>query len=845
MSVHNYKSLFKPLLLSASLTLTGCDSLMNSVFSSLAEKNLPKLEGQLELVGLENTVTISRDDLGVPLVEAGNMSDLAMGMGYMMAQDRLAQMTSMSLLAQGRLSEMTGELSVDMDMYMRTLNLNAIVARKYERLSDEFKVLLQDFSHGVNAYIEQNPDAMPLEFQISDYQPEAWQPENTIYIFAMLNLGVGFNLHEELGFLKMAAELGLDKAVYLAPIYPDQPLDHQEAQKLAGIDLAPLKQDLALLDKTQQKMRALTGSGIAASNNWAVHKDKTRHSASLVANDTHLLLTQPSTWMLMQVKTPEYSGAGVTLAGVPALVAGYNGHIGWGETMVMADSQDLFLEKLKDIDGKTHYLYQDQWYPVEERHETIKVKGGDDVSFVVKSTRHGPLMNDVLKQEPKHTVIGLPIESEYGLALSMTATADDNTVESFFALGQAKTMDEAQQALNGVGFIHLNVIYGDKDNIAWQVTGLYPDRKKGTGHFPSPGWTGEYDWQGIIGGDVLPVVRNPQSGHMGTGNHRTVDPDYPITLTNSWYYPERSERIDQLLASSAQHDVDSMMQMQADRTDVLLAKVQTLWAANPALQQAIDALPADQKRAAQKTFSVLQQFDGDMQPESSNAAVWGVFETELIQAIFRDELGADDSTLWQAFLAMNGRAYSGYQDHLLARSESPFWDNSTTEAKEDKEQILAQALASTWSELERLQGKDESEWQWGNLVNYHWQAESTKMRKYLSPLESWAAGKLANYIDRGPYPAGGNRNTLNVAGFDLGSDYDAWNIPAMRLVVDFSSPEPLFLTIAGGQSANPASPHYDDGIELWMKADNRQIFVNDKEKVAKQFNRTLILNPAN
>jgi len=547
----------------------------------------------------------------------------------------------------------------------------------------------------------------------------------------------------------------------------------------------------------------------------------------------------------MQVKTPEYSGAGVTLAGVPALVAGYNGHIGWGETMVMADSQDLFLEKLKEIDGKTHYLYQQQWYPVEERKETIKVKGGEDVNFVVKSTRHGPLMNDVLKQEPKHTVIGLPIESEYGLALSMTATADDNTVESFFALGQAKTMDEAQQALNGVGFIHLNVIYGDKDNIAWQVTGLYPDRKKGTGHFPSPGWTGEYDWQGFIGGEVLPMVRNPEAGHMGTGNHRTVDPDYPITLTNSWYYPERSERIDQLLQSTQQHDVKNMMQMQADRTDVLLAKVQQQWADNPALQQAIAALPESEQLAARKTLTVLQEFDGDMQPNSGSAAVWGVFESQLTQAIFRDELGNNDSSLWQAFMAMNGRAYSGYQDHLLGRSESPFWDNTATEAQESKEQILAQAMASTWLELERLQGKDESEWQWGELVNYHWQAESTKMRKYLSALESWAAGKLGNYIDRGPYPAGGNRNTLNVAGFDLGTDYDAWNIPAMRLVVDFSSPEPLFLTIAGGQSANPASPHYDDAIELWLKAENRQIFVNDANRVAQQFNRTLKLNPAN
>src|SRR5690606_2489939 len=99
------------------------------------------------------------------------------------------------------------------------------------------------------------------------------------------------------------------------------------------------------------------------------------------------------------------------------------------------------------------------------------------------------------------------------------------------------------------------------------------------------------------------------------------------------------------------------------------------------------------------------------------------------------------------------------------------------------------------------------QWQWGQLAYYHWQTETTHMLPWLSGVQKFAVQRLAKYTDRGPYPAGGNRNTLNVAGYSLGKDYGVWNIPAMRLVVDFSAEEPLQLVIAGGQSGNPASPH--------------------------------------
>ena len=850
--MNNKKRLLPVAVMAASLALSGCSTLFNWV----AQKNLDEPSGEVLLVGPQQEITIRRDDYGVPFVEAQNLNDLTFGVGYASAEDRLAQMVSMSLLAQGRLAEMAGDVALDMDIYMRTLGVPQLMKDRYQSISPELRSYLQSYADGVNAYIETHKNRLPLELKLTGYQPEPWQPENTLGLFAILNLGVGFNLHEELAFLQFSEKLGAEKAAYLAPIYPDEPIDFAEAEKLKNLPAisAAVKPTLEQFAATSLKFKHLTGQGLAASNNWAVHPSKTKHGASLVANDTHLLLSQPSTWMLMGVKSPEYSGVGIGLPGIPSLVAGYNGHIAWGETMVMADSQDIFLEKLRTTaEGKTEYLYQDQWLPVTEREETFKVQGAKDVTIRLQSTRHGPLLNRALSGPSKHAIIPAKVDSQYGLALSSTTAYPDNTIDAFFRLGQAKNLAQAQQQINEVRFIHLNIIAGDKDNILWQVTGNYPNRLKGTGHFPSPGWSGEYDWQGVWGGESSPRLLNPAKGYVNTGNHRTVPADYERTLTSSWYYPERAERSAQMIEARDDHDASTMVAMQADRHDLLVGKVQKLWQTKEwrsVVREAIAALPDKEYIQALNAYGEIVNFDGNMDEDSFAAAIWGSFEHLLTRAIFLDELGPDDGHLWGLFTDMNMRAYSGYQDHLLGRKTptgewAPFWDDVTTAAVESPGDIIAKALSEVWPYLEQQLGTDESQWQWGKLAKYHWQSDSTHMAKHMSGIKKFAVKRLAGYTDRGPYPAGGDRNTLNVAGFDLGSNYNVWNIPAMRMVVDFSQAEPLQLVIAGGQSANPASPHYDDGIKLWLSRENRVLSFNQPKNIERQFNQVKVLKPKN
>ena len=842
--------------LAAAVTLTSACS---NILDYFAQKGLDDPSEDVTVEGLNNKVLIGRDNYGVPYIEAESIDDLAFGIGYAMAEDRLEQMVAMNLLARGRLSEMTGPLTTEMDVYMRTLDVPGVIEERYAVLSSDMKTRLESFAAGVNAYIKGHEGKLPLSMALTGYEPEPWQASNSIGLFVLLNLGVGFNVHEELSFLTMAKTLGAEKAAYLAPIYPDEPIDFVEAQKLAELNFADheLQNLTELMTRLDSTLGRIRGQGIAASNNWAVHPDKTRNGASLVANDTHLLLTQPSTWTLAAVKSPEYTGVGITLPGIPAMVAGYNGHIAWGETMVMADSMDVFVEQLRKTDTGTEYLYQDTWYPVAEREERIRIKGEDDLVIQVQSTRHGPLLNAALAGPAKNPIIpdqvssNFDTESRYGLALSWTAQYPDNTIDAFFRLGQSENIQQIEDNLNDVGFIHLNVIYGDKNNIGWQVTGLYPLRKSGRGHFPSPGWTGEYDWGDAWGGAETPRELNPVDGYLGTGNHRTVEAGFEPVLTSSWYYPERAERAQQMLRASDQHDRESMITMQADRRDVLVGKIQDMWLSHSwqgMIKDGIATLPDDEQKSAEIMFNRVLDFDGVMDSDSADAAIWGMLEYQLARSIFLDELGPDDGDVWKNFMTMSGRAYSGYQDHLLGRrqpdgSMAPFWDNVNTEQKEDPGQVIAHALAATSKALHKQLGT-ESEWAWGKLATYHWRTDATLMKPHMSSLEQAVVGVLGDYMDRGPYPAGGNRNTLNVAGYDLGQDFEVWNIPAMRMVVDFSQPEPMSLVVAGGMSANPVSPHYDDGIDLWLSRESRVLPINDADKVNAHFNKQRYLLPA-
>ena len=212
-----------------------------------------------------------------------------------------------------------------------------------------------------------------------------------------------------------------------------------------------------------------------------------------------------------------------------------------------------------------------------------------------------------------------------------------------------------------------------------------------------------------------------------------------------------------------------------------------------------------------------------MAPESAGAAVMGAFMHCLTRELFLDELGGDKSLCWEAFLDASMMSYPAAEDHLLCRPESPFWDNILTEAKESPEDIVAEALEKSILLLEKRIGSNRSKWQWGKIHTYHWKHEFTKKTIFFH-----------SYFNRGPFPAGGDVHSVNVGTFTWGEDFHVWNIPAMRMIVDFGQEEPMSLITVPGQSGNPSSPHYGDMLPLFLKGEGRSMPFR-QENVERQY----------
>jgi acyl-homoserine-lactone acylase len=453
-----------------------------------------------------------------------------------------------------------------------------------------------------------------------------------------------------------------------------------------------------------------------------------------------------------------------------------------------------------------------------------------------------------MKNDPIQLFQPKPVDLPYGITLSWAVTGEDKeSADAIFGMSFAKSVDEAIPLVKHLNAMALNIVFADKDNIAWQVTGTYPLRAKGRGLMPSPGWTGEYDWMGILDPMNLPRSKNPPAGFIGTANNRTVPRDYPHILSSSWYWPERAERIDQMASATYRHTVKTCKDMQLDTYSLFVPKLKdtllTGKLAGEIIQEINGWKDEGRREKAKLALTMLKDFDGDMRTDSKGAALVGALLHCATRNIFLDELGPEDSKAWSAFLVINNESYNATCDHILIRGdESPFWDDVKTSGKETKVQILALSLADAVTILESSMGSDPKEWRWGILHTSVWETEASKMADRMGAVERVAMKALWSYFNRGPYPAPGDIFTLNVSQYTMGDNFDTWLIPEMRIIVDFSQEEPMYGVNSSGQSDNPSSPHYDDGIHAWRKGEYIR-FPFREESVKAQYREALVLTP--
>ena len=766
------------------LGLSGCQTWN-------AQDSLPPTSGVQPLKGLAQNVSVRRNAMGMPLIESNSFHDALFSLGYVHASDRINQMVTLRLLAQGRLAEMSGASMLDADRYMRAVNLKKSAGELYKASSPRLKRFFEVYARGVNAYLFRYADKLPGDLAASGYKPEYWKPEDSALIFALLNFSQSANLPEEIQSLVLAQTVTTDKLAWLSPSAPDENLPVAEADKLQGLKLNGQIPGLTELSNASQQLSALNLLGTPTANNWAIAPQRSRSGKSLLASDAHGPLAAPSLWSFVQIRAPKYQAAGVTVAGLPMVLGGFNGKVAWSMTSVLGDNQDLFLEKIRRQGSSLTYEVNGKWQPLGVRNETYFVKGQRPIREAVYETRHGALLNSAQAAAQG---------SGFGLALQTPSFTDDKTLDAFFDLTRAQNVERASDASREIRAITLNLVFADASNIGWQVTGRFPNRREGEGLLPSPGWDGRYDWDGYADPMLHPYDQDPAQGWLGTANQRVIPDGYGMQLSKSWAAPERGERLAEM-AGSGKHDSRSVIAVQYDQTTTFAAKLKKVFEApgmKQPLKQAIDALPEAERSKAREAFTRLMAFDGKLSPTSADAAIYELFLQQSMKQIFLDVLGPESSQAGKAFVANGDLSYAAQADHLLGREDSPFWDDLRTPQMVDKSVILARSLAAAITAGDSQLGGEHRAWQWGKLHSYAWKNSN---------------GQTV----RGPLAAGGDHTTLNNSAFAWGQDFVTTRAPSMRFIVDFGQSEPLMAQNGTGQSGNPLSPNYLNGIDAWLK----------------------------
>ena len=348
-------------------------------------KSFPVTTGTLSVRGLTSAVRVLRDAYGVPHIEAANEHDLMVATGFVHAQDRLWQMDMSRRAGEGRLSELFGRVTLPFDRMFRIVGIRRSTAQIIARMAPESLDRLRWYSDGVNAYIASARGRYPVEFDLLGYEPEPWTPLHSVIVGRLTAWELNLSWWTDLTYGSIAGRVGLDRIIEIMPEYPagvPPTVPQGEWRSYASLGLPYLR--------TAQAYAALSGSASVSggSNAWAVAPRHSTTGAAILANDTHLQLESPSRWYEIQMQMPGSRVRGMSMTGVPAVVAGRNDSIAWGITNVMADDADFYVEQLDTLTG-SHYLYDGRWYPLTLLGEEIPVRGDSARSLTVRLTRHG------------------------------------------------------------------------------------------------------------------------------------------------------------------------------------------------------------------------------------------------------------------------------------------------------------------------------------------------------------------------------------------------------------------------------------------------------------------------
>lgn len=759
-------------------------------------KSFPVTEGTIAVTGLTDPVEVTRDEYGVPVIEARNNHDLMFALGYTHAQDRLWQMDITRRAGQGRLSELLGDATVPFDRMFRIVGIRRIAEDVEKGLSPEMRNMLQWYADGVNAYISTHKGKNPVEFDLLQYDPEPWKPVHSLILGRMMAWELNLSWWTDLTFGAIAERVGLEKAQGIFPPYPNTvaPTVPAEAWKTyAQLSGGYLKvaHDFARLSG----MASIQGG----SNAWAVSPGKSVTGAVVLANDTHLRLQVPSQWYEVRLRAPDFNASGMSVAGVPCVVTGRNDRIAWGVTNLMADDADFYVERIDSTDT-TKYVYDGQSYPITYLEEEIGVRNQPGVPLTIRLTRHGPIVTDIQTMLQKG-------RAPYVASMRWVGAEPDDQLQAFFGMDRARDWQEFAEAMKRYPGPGQNFVYGDVDgNIGYWCGAKLPIRARRSSLLPLPGWEKENDWQGFVPPDKLPHLYNPPEGFVASANNKVVDDSYPYYISDLWEPPSRILRLREKLGSSNEaFSVDDFQRLQNDMFSNNAKDMLPFIMA--AFKDSVLGVPEEQQ-----VMEYLRNWNFVYSPQDIATSIYQEFYVHFLRNIYADEMGDD---LFHDFLILANVPIRITSKLVQEDSTSAWFDDIRTESVETRDDMIRKSLREAVVALRTRFGIETKMWRWGDL----------------HPVTLQHPFGLKKPLDRifniGPFPYGGASTAMMSGEYDLNAPFAAVIAASYRQIFELGGSDRISSILSSGQSGQIFHKHYSDQTNLWLNGGYRTTRWND------------------
>ncbi len=704
---------------------------------------------------VQGSVTIKRDNWGVPHVYADDTYGLFYGYGYALAVDRLFQMEMIKRSVLGTVSEVLGPEYIELDTESRMGSDPVSIKRQLAALPEKDRNIFEGYAAGFNARIQEvlaDPgNLMPKQFIEFGFEPSKW----TAFDVAMLYVGTmagrysnssseirnlsllnelqqklgetaGKQMFDQLRWLEdplapttvprvrglnslaasdeasQATELAIaqtGKAMASKRVEQDKAAAKQEgARQLA--QLAPVSDHILSADSAREagwRGVAIPQEWPKASNLWIIGPNKTANGNTILQNGPQFGNFNPAYVYSIGLHGAGYDVTGNTPFALPVILFGTNETIAWGATAGPLDVNDYYQLQL-NLANQYEYLYNGEYRPMEKRTEIIEVKGADDVTLDIYSSVHGTV-----------TSFDLTNNTAYAFKRSWEGYEIQSLMAWIHSM-QAQNWEEWLAQAEKVATT-INWYYADSSgNIGYVSPGYLPIRASGRDErLPAVG-DGSMEWQGFRPFSEVPKVYNPARGYIVNWNNRSAPGDAANREGGQWSPVDRVNEIIYRIEANTLLTQDEVWGL-IEQTS--FADVNARYFL-PYIAEATRNLP-EEDGAVYEAAQRLANWDMRAVPGDSDfytdpaVTIFRTWLPLMIDKVLRDDLPMISTRVRYTGASSNVHLlYNAFLGEDAGVPQTFDFFNGMDEA--GKQAIVLEALEETVAELTAEYGPDQSTW---------------------------------------------------------------------------------------------------------------------------------------